>query len=218
MRDERTGLEHDYSRRRGEVESWIEVPEHVPEWAKDREKLWNRVEAAERRKDSQLAREVEVALPKELSRDEQRELVRSFVREHFVGLGMVADAAIHRGDENNPHVHVMLTTREIDGEGFGRKAREWNRAQELERWRESWAREVNRELERAGFWERVDHRSHAERGIDREPTRHEGPNVREMEGRGIRTERGDQNRKARERNAERERQREREREGRGRER
>jgi ATP-dependent exoDNAse (exonuclease V) alpha subunit len=202
--DERTGLVHDYSRRRGEIEAFIEAPEQA--WAWEREELWNRVEASEKRKDSQLCREVEVALPKELSREEQRELVRDFVQEQFVARGMVADVSIHRGDENNPHAHVMLTTREVDpgGAGFGSKAREWNSNELLKEWREGWAERANRALERAGLRERIEHRSFASRGIDREPTVHEGPNVREMEARGLRTERGSLNRAVAELNRQRE--------------
>lgn len=205
--DERTGLVHDYSRRsrRAEMECFIEAPEGAPSWARNREELWNRVEAAERRRDSQVAREVEVALPKELSREGQRELVAGYVRESFVSRGMLADVAIHWGDPNNPHAHVLLTTREVGPEGFGGKAREWNGRELLGEWREGWERHANRELERAGYLERVDHRSYAERGIEREPTRHEGPAVREMEARGIRTERGELNRAAGRRNAKRER-------------
>jgi len=168
------------------------------------------VEASEKRRDAQLCREVEVALPKELSREKQNELVRGFVREQFVSRGMVADVAIHRGDENNPHAHVLLTTREVSPEGFGRKAREWNGREVLEGWRREWAERANRELERAGLRERIDHRSFASRGIDRELTRHEGPAVRQMEARGIPTERGELNRAVAERNRAREQRRERE--------
>jgi ATP-dependent exoDNAse (exonuclease V) alpha subunit len=204
--DERTGLVHDYSRRRGEIECWIQAPENAPEWAREREVLWNRVEASEKRRDSQLCREVEVALPKEISREQQDELVRGFVREQFVSRGMVADVAIHRGDENNPHAHVLLTTREVGpgGAGFGRKAREWNGRELLKEWRETWAERANRELERAGLSERIDHRSFVEWGIEREPTVHEGPAVREMEARGLRTERGSLNRAVAELNRQRE--------------
>ena len=200
--DERTGLVHDYTKRRDYIETWIQAPEHAPAWARDREELWNRVELSEGRRDSQLCREVEVSLPKELSREEQDGLVRGFVGEEFVGRGMLADVCVHRGDANNPHAHVLLTTRELGpGEaGFGKKAREWNGRGLLKEWREEWARSVNRGLERAGYPERIDHRSFAARGIDREPSVHEGPSVREMEARGIRTERGGRNRAAAERN------------------
>ncbi len=210
--DHRTGLAHDYTHRtRHEVESWIQAPEEAPEWARERSRLWNAVERKERRKDSQTAREVEVALPRELTRERQRELVRGWVREQHVERGVVADVAIHRDPRGrNPHAHVLLCTREIGAEGFGPKIREPDRRAELERWREGWERSVNRELERAGSRERVDRRSYAERGIDREPTRHEGAYVRQLESRGYRTDRADENRAIRERNAERERERRRE--------
>lgn len=203
--DLRTGLVHDYTQRRGGIEGFVEAPENAPGWVGDREELWNAVEERECRRDAQLCREFDVALPKELSRDEQRELVRGYVREQFVGRGMVADVAIHRGDHENPHFHVMLTMREVGPEGFGNKVREWNDRREIGRWRESWAEHANRELERGGHEERVDHRSFRERGVAREPTVHEGPDVREMERRGIPTDRGEENRRVVGRNAERER-------------
>ncbi len=204
LHDERTDLYHDYSRRR-DIDSWIQAPEGAAAWVSDRQSLWNRVEASERRWDSQVAREINVALPIELDRDRQDELVRGYVREQFTSRGMVADVAIHRGDEGNPHAHVMLTMRPLDGDRFGPKEREWNSTETLQGWREAWSVHANRELERDGREERIDHRSHEARGIEREPTVHEGPNVREMEARGIRTERGEWNRAVLERNAERDR-------------
>ena len=211
--DYRTGLVHDFTgRTRHEVEAWIQSPEDAPAWARDRQELWRAVEDRERRKNSQTAREVEVALPVELGRDKQRELVRGWVREQWTGRGVVADVAIHRDPEGrNPHAHVLFATREIGPEGFGVKVREPDRRAELERWREGWERRANRELERAGVRARIDRRSYAERGIDREPTVHEGPYVRELEARGHRTDRGGENRLIRQRNAEREREAERER-------
>lgn len=203
--DARTGLVHDYIRKQGVAESYIEVPEVAPTWMQDRGRLWNAVEKRERRRDSQLSRELDIALPVELTVEQQSELVRGYVREQFVERGMVADVNIHRRDDGNPHVHIMLTMREVGEEGFGVKAREWNGREMLGEWREAWAGRVNRGLERAGVLERIDHRSYASRGIDREPTVHEGPDVREMEARGLRTERARLNRAARERNAVRER-------------
>ncbi len=204
LRDERTGLTHDYTRRR-DIDSWIQAPEGAPSWVYDREDLWNRVEAREPQKNSQLAREINVALPVELGRERQDELVRGYVREQFTSRGMVADVSVHRDKEENPHAHVMLTMRRVDGDSFGPKERDWNRKDVLEGWRESWSTHANRALEREGREERIDHRSFAERGIDREPTVHEGPNVREMERRGIPTERGEWNRAVMEHNAERDR-------------
>ncbi len=208
LHDSRTDVVHDYTRRR-DIDSWIQAPDSAPSWVHSRSDLWNAVEAAERRKDSQVAREINVALPVELDRERQDELVRAFVRERFADRGMVADVAVHRDDPDNPHAHVMLTTRSVGEDGFGPKVREWNDRETLGGWREGWAEHCNRELERSGYEEKIDHRSHAERGLDREPTVHEGLDVREMERRGIATERGEWNRQVLARNAERDRQEER---------
>ena len=174
--DRRTGQDHDYTRKEGVVHSEIMAPDNAPAWMRDRAELWNGVEAAEKRKDSQLAREIEVALPRELSRAQQVALVRSFVQERCVAHGMVADIAIHEpkasDGERQPHAHVMLTMRGIEGDGFGKKATEWNpefgkaegRAfvadkSPLADLREAWGEHVNAALERAQRPERVDHRS-----------------------------------------------------------
>jgi hypothetical protein len=224
---ERTGAKHDYSRKGNVTHSEIMAPEGAPAWAFDRARLWNAVEAAEKRKDSQLAREIEVALPRELTRDAGVELVRSFVREKCVDHGMVADFSIHEpeaGDGlNQPHAHIMLTMRRIDGDGFGKKATEWNPefgkkdgkayvadTSPLVNLREAWAEHVNLALERdelargiePGTWERVDHRSLEEQGIDREPTVHLGPQATAMEREGVVTRLGDHNRDVAERGAE----------------
>ncbi|MDQ7850407.1 MAG: MobQ family relaxase [Armatimonadota bacterium] len=198
--DERTGQTHDFSSRR-EIEAEILAPEGAPEWALDRAELWNQVEAAERRKDAQLCREIVIALPRELSPEQQRELIRGYVQEQFVARGMVADVAIHRQDANNPHAHVMLTMREIGPEGFGKKVREWNQPELLEQWREAWARHANLALERAGEQVRIDHRSYERQGVDLLPQQHMGPEVTALERRGIRTEIGDHNRLVAEHNA-----------------
>ncbi|WP_205961479.1 MobQ family relaxase, partial [Paracoccus endophyticus] len=135
----------------------------APEWVHDRSKLWNRVEVAETRKNSQLAREVRVALPAELSHEARVELVRDFCQRSFVDRGMVADIALHApgltGDERNHHAHILLTTREIDAEGFTTKNRDWNAVAVLEDWREAWAQDSNAALERAGHELRIDHRT-----------------------------------------------------------
>lgn len=203
--DRRTGLVHDYTRRRAQIESWIEAPDDAPGWVRDRQELWNGVEQKERRKDAQLCREFDIALPVELDEGQQRDLIQGYVREQFVAEGMVADVAIHRDKRENPHAHIMLSMREVGPEGFERKNRSWNDRDLASWWRAAWARDTNRELERAGSDERVDHRSNKARGIDREPTIHEGPDVREMEAREIRTDRGEQNRAVQERNHRRER-------------
>jgi hypothetical protein len=188
--DKRTGLEFDYSKKRGIDHTEIMGPDNAPEWALDRAKLWNAVEHSEKRKDSQVAREVEVALPTELNPEQQRELVRGFARSQFVDAGMVADIAIHHAESSNPHAHILLTMRDIGPNGFGQKNRSWNDKALLQNWREAWEVQTNQALERAGHSARIDHRTLAEQGIDRIPQIHIGPHTPEMERRGIRTERG----------------------------
>tara|TARA_R110000744_G_scaffold59689_1_gene124035 strand:+ start:645 stop:1883 length:1239 start_codon:yes stop_codon:yes gene_type:complete len=163
IEDRRTGLTFDYAARGGVDYTEILAPDHAPDWVRDRSELWNRVEESETRKNSQVAREVRVALPAELTHEARVELVREFVREQFVDRGMVADIALHApgraGDERNHHAHILLTTREIGSEGFTTKNRDWNAVEVLEGWREAWARDSNAALERAGIEDRVDHRT-----------------------------------------------------------
>lgn len=169
IEDRRTGLVFDYAARSGVDHTEILAPDHAPDWVRDRSELWNRVEESETRKNSQVAREVRVALPDELTHAQRLELVRNFVRSQFVDRGMVADIALHApgrtGDERNHHAHILLTTRELDAEGsvpgggFTTKNRDWNAVEVLEGWREAWARDSNAALERAGLEDRVDHRT-----------------------------------------------------------
>ncbi len=192
--DERTGQVFDYTRRRGEIEAQILSPAGSPSWVHDRSQLWNAVEKAERRSDAQVAREIVVAFPKELSKEQQRELIAGYAQEQFVSLGMVADVAIHR-TKRNPHAHIMLTMREMGPEGLSsKKNRDWNRPELLETWREQWATHANRALERVGRAERIDHRSLAEQGSERLPQVHLGPHAAALERRGVPTEKGDHNR------------------------
>lgn len=194
IHDERTGTTHDYTRKRGVDHSEIIAPDDAPEWAHDREQLWNRVEAAERRKDAQVAREVEVALPRELDDEQQRELATGYARDQFVERGMIADVCLHHQDGDNPHAHILLTMRELDGDGFSsRKNRDWNDTELLEQWRAEWERHANDALERAGEAERIDHRSYEDQGIERAPTIKLGA-AAALEARGMLTERGDINR------------------------
>ena len=201
--DERTGLVHDYTRRRAEIESYIVAPEETAEELRHRESLWNSAEARDTRKNSRTAHEFRIALPVEFTEEQQRELIAAWVGEEITSRGAVADVAIHR-DAGNPHVHVMATTRAAGAEGLGEKVREWDDRGQYERWRESWARVANRELERSGHHERIDHRSYKDQGIGRVPSVHEGHHVREMEARGIRTDRGNENRAVHRRNQDRE--------------
>jgi len=195
LTDERTGAAWDYTRKSGILHTEILAPEDAPDWMRDRAALWNAVEMGEKRKDAQVAREVQLALPHELTTAQQVELVREFVAEAFIAHGMVADVAIHapdwESDERNTHAHILLTMRGISCDGFGPKAREWNSEALLQEWREGWERHVNRTLEREGIDARIDHRSLEDQGIDREPTQHLGPAVKEMTERGIPTDRGE---------------------------
>src|SRR3546814_20788694 len=106
------------------------APDRTPDWMLDRSRLWNGVEAVEKRKDAQLAREVEISLPRELGAEDRRALVEGYVREHFVSQGLIADVSLHRGHsaegQEPPTPHVMLTLRDLTGEGFCQTTRDWN--------------------------------------------------------------------------------------------
>jgi len=166
--DERQGMTFDYTRKKDLAHAEIMLPNNAPERWKDRELLWNEVEKSEKRVDSRLAREVEVALPKEMNLREHIELLREYAQTQFVYKGMVADICIHKS-EVNPHAHIMLTLREITEDGFGKKERSWNDKANIYTWREQWAIIQNRRLLEAGYDIQVDHRSYADRGIDLEP-------------------------------------------------
>ncbi|SEH40636.1 MobQ family relaxase [Tardiphaga sp. OK245] len=201
LKDERRGHEVDYRRRRGVVHAEILAPADAAEWLLDRESLWNYVERMEVRKDAQLAREINMALPHELTDGERLALVRAFVRKQFVSLGMVADFAIHapvveKGDDpRNHHVHVLLTLRQAGRDGLRRvKTRAWNSDAMLIAWRQAWAECQNQALGRSGHAARVDHRSlsvrHAEAvhqgnrkeaiALLREPEIHVGPKAKKV--------------------------------------
>ena len=205
--DERYGKEQDYTRKSGVLHTEIVTPERTPEWMKDRAKLWNGVEAAERRKDSQLSREIQLSLPHELDLAQNRNMVLSFIQAHFVDHGMIADVAIHapgpKGDDRNIHAHVMLTTRTLTDDGFGDKNRAWNKKDQLKEWRAAWAEHENFVFRELGMELRVDHRSYADQGIEKEPTQHLGPVANDMERNGKTSRIGDENRARQQRNAER---------------
>lgn len=173
LKCELTGRIFNY-RRKKEVEyRQIFGPKHAEDWVFNREILWNTVNTVEQRKDSQLAREVEVALPLALTRKQQYKLIRSWVRKTFVREGMVADVCLH-AKKGNPHVHILLSMRALEIDTFGKKMRSWNDPQLVQRWRESWAKAVNTALRKAGLDLRIDHRSYKEQGIKKIPTRHIG--------------------------------------------
>jgi Ti-type conjugative transfer relaxase TraA len=201
IHDQRQGQTFDYSDKPHVVHSEIILPAGAPEWMADRSQLWNAVELGEKRKDSQVAREVEFAIPRELSQAEGIALAREFVRREFVARGMVADLNVH-WEEDNPHAHVMLTMREVNGQGFGAKVTEWNRVELLKEWREHWADLANEHLHRAGYDMHIDHRSYRDQGVVLEPTSHLGKAVDEMRARGEYAERARRLEEVRERNAE----------------
>ncbi|MGE7880305.1 MobQ family relaxase [Peribacillus muralis] len=193
LTDERTD-ETQFYKRDVPPETMILAPSQSPEWVHDRQQLWNEVEKSETRKNSQVAREINIALPREISHQEQVELIRGYVQIEFVDQGMIADVAIHRDDKDNPHAHVMLTTREISKEGFTVKNRDWNKKELLVQWREQWAIHANQSLEREGIQDRISHESHEKRNLIIFPTVHLGHVAHEMEKRGVQTDRGNMNR------------------------
>ena len=268
------GIQHDYTKKQGLVWQEVFLPEYAPQEWQDREKLWNAVEEVETAKGSRLAREFVVALPIELNREEQIELLQEFIREQFVADGMCADAAIHDTDGHNPHAHILLTVRPLDKQGhwqyktekeylcmrngeecgftaaefksaqnegwekqypykvgkkkvymtpsaaeaqelvradkhpkstrYGRQnpiSERWNSEEQLVEWRKAWADVTNLYLECAGRAERIDHRSNAARGLDEQPTIHEGVTARALERKGIIADRCEINRQIRADNA-----------------
>lgn len=213
IEDRRTGEVFDYTRRRGVEASALFLPPGAPEW--DRQTLWNAAEAAENRKNSQVAREVILALPHELSPEEREELAAEFsrwlVERHGVAVDMAVHAPHRQGDERNYHAHLLVSTRRLEAEGFTEKTRELDvkgtSSEHIAAWRSTWESQVNRSLERAGKAERVDCRSHDERGDDREPMLHMGREATGMERRGEVSRIGDENRAREGRNAERPRER-----------
>lgn len=227
IENERTGEVHDYTKKTGIEYTEILTPENAPEWASDRAKLWNQVEKIEKNKNSQLAREINIALPKELSIEKQIELTREFVKDTFVDQGMGADISIHDTQKGNPHAHIMLTMRPFENGEWGAKSKkeyildkkgekiklksgeyksrkidtvDWNKKENLEKWREQWANYANRTLERNGIKERIDHRTLAEQGIERVPQIHVGTHASAMEKKGVQSERGQLNNEIKELN------------------
>lgn len=191
-------------------ESFILTPKNAPAWASDREKLWNEVERKDRRANSRYAKEFNVALPVELSEDEQKELLTKYVQENFVDEGMVADVAIHRDHPDNPHAHVMLTNRPFNPDGtWGLKSKrenildengnktytgnsrfprsrkvwlvDWDKKEKINQWRHNWAVSVNQVLEQKNIPDRISEKSFIEEGIDDTPTQHEGINSKRYE-------------------------------------
>ena len=174
-------MTHDYTHKGGVIHSEIMVPPHAPPSFSDRSTLWNSVELYEKAGNAQLAREVEIALPVELSREEQLRLVREYCSSQFVSKGMCADVCLHDTGGGNPHAHILLTMRPLDERG-------------------AWADLANAYLERNDSPERIDHRSYERQGIDQIPTVHVGVAACQMEKKGIATEKGELNRNNRKAN------------------
>ncbi|WP_264996454.1 MobQ family relaxase, partial [Kozakia baliensis] len=193
LHDVRLDRDHDFSNKSGVVHSEILLPDGAPERFLDRSVLWNEVEAIEKRKDAQLAREVEFALPREMTQAQGIVLAQDFVREQFVERGMVADLNVHwdigEDGQAKPHAHVMLSTRSVDENGFGAKERSWNDRELLLTWRERWASLANERLAELDLDVRIDHRSFAAQGIDLEPQNKIGPVGMRREERGEDAER-----------------------------
>ena len=215
--DDRLGVVWDFTRKSGVLHAEIIAPEGAPEWAKDRAELWNAAERAEdkstRWATAATGRDIILALPHELT-DEQRlgavrEFAAALVERYGVAIDFALHAPDHHGDERNYHAHLLMTTRRIGPDGFGAKTRELDDfktgPREIEAIRRTWERIGNRALEQAGIDERIDCRSYADRGLDREATVHLGPVASGMERNGEGSDLGDRNRAAKTRNAERER-------------
>ena len=222
LTNEWDGLTHDYTKKGGVVHSEILLPAHAPPAFSDRSTLWNSVELSEKSNNAQLAREVEIALPVELSREEQTRLVREYCSSQFVSKGMIADFNLHDTGGGNPHAHILLTMSPLDERGAwlpkskkeyvldenGEKIRlpsgryktrkvdlvDWNNRENAEVWRRAWADLANDFLAQNNRPERIDHRSYERQGIDQLPTVHVGVSATQMEKKGIVTERGELNR------------------------
>jgi len=222
IKSEYNSVTHDYTRKGGVVHTEILLPEHAPVEYADRSILWNAVEMSERNSNAQLAREIEISLPVELTREQNIDLAREYAQRQFVDKGMCADVCVHDKDDGNPHAHIVLTLRPFNEDGtWAAKSKkeyilddngeriklkngefktrkintvDWNEQDRAEEWRAAWKDAQNAALKLHGHTARVDHRSYARQGKDQIPTVHLGVAASQMEKRGIRTERGNINR------------------------
>lgn len=208
------GLVSDYTRKGGVIHTEIMLPPHAPREYADRQTLWNAVEDVERNKNAQLAYSFDIALQNEFTLDENITLARKFLLDNFVSRGMIVDFAVHQPDKNcgisNPHSHVMCPIRPLNPDGtWGAKQRrvyradgkfdavqttDWGKPETLEAWREAWSALCNAKFEEKGLTCRIDHRSYERQGVEQLPTVHEGVAVRQMEAKGIVTDKGEHNR------------------------
>ncbi|MEB3025053.1 MULTISPECIES: MobQ family relaxase [unclassified Parvimonas] len=228
IKNEYDGVVHDFTRKGGIAHTEILLPQNAPQEFSDRGTLWNSVEKIEKSKNSQLAREIEVALPKELNREKQIELVREYVKENFVNVGMCADIALHDKKDGNPHAHILLTMRPLNEDTtWGAKSKkeyildengekvklkngnyktkkintvDWNEQEKAEEWRKAWADITNKYLEENNIQEKVDHRSFQRQDIKQIPTIYLGVSASQIEKKGIATDRGNINREIKHQN------------------
>ena len=228
IKNEYDGIVHDFTTKGGIAHTEILLPQNAPQEFANRSVLWNSVEKIEKSKNSQLAREIEIALPKELDREKQIELVRNYVKENFVDVGMCADIAIHDKNDGNPHAHILLTMRPLnEDKTWGAKSKkeyildengekvklkngnyktrkintvDWNEQDKAEHWRKAWADIINKCLEENSIQDKVDHRSYQRQGTEQIPTIHLGVSATQMEKKGIATDRGNINREIRKQN------------------
>jgi len=193
LHDDRLNRDHDFSNKAGVIHSEVMLPEGAPERLNDRTTLWNEVEAGEKRKDAQLAREVEFSIPREMNEKQGVALARDFVKKQFVDRGMVADLNVHwdkaKDGTPKPHAHVMMTMRDVGPEGFGKKNRDWNSTELLKDWREAWSAHVNERMAELGLEGRIDHRSYEAQGIGLEPQHKIGPAASRRPEQGLEAER-----------------------------
>ncbi|HDP3820655.1 MobQ family relaxase [Pseudomonas aeruginosa] len=227
--DERTGLIHDYTRRRGVEHTEIFLPENAPVWASQRDQLWNAAEQAETRKNSTVAREFIIAFPAGLTKEQRHEAVSEFANSIIERHGVAVDVAIHtpdkEGDYRNHHAHILFSTRKLETEGFTKKTRELDDLKTgpvlTVHWKKQWAelcatslraigQDVEAERWRYGYLslgeqvEKAKERGDLEyvaQNEGRKATVHLGPNVVSLERQGIKTERGDAHRNTQEHNA-----------------
>ena len=203
---DRDRCHHDYTRKSDVLHSEIFLPENAPEWALNRQQLWNEVESAEKRKNSTVAREFEVALPHELNEEQRIALVQDFAKQIVARHGCAVDAHLHddrsRNKKQNFHAHIMLSTRKLEQDGFTTKTRELDerKSGEVVYWREQWAKTTNEHLREHGIRDKnnnligIDHRSLKDQGLEREPTIKMGVGASALERKGIKTELGNFNR------------------------
>ncbi|MDU5341398.1 MobQ family relaxase [Anaerococcus vaginalis] len=228
IKNEYDGIVHDFTRKGGIAYTEILLPQNAPQEFVNRSVLWNSVEKIEKSKNSQLTREIEIALPKELNREKQINLVREYVKENFVKVGMCADIALHDKNDGNPHCHILLTMRPLNKDKtWGAKSKkeyildengekvklkngnyktrkidtvDWNKQDKAEHWRKAWADITNKYLEENSIYDKVDHRSYQRQGIEQIPTIHLGVSASQMEKKGITIDRGNINREIKHQN------------------